>query len=221
MEIFSRLQHFTMLSATMSLTISVSLQKTAAMEEVPYKYLVYFHRNGKVVEQEFCNTEDEVKVLQAIAHSKGCRCETMHLHEDKPKAKDPVQPLKAPKTSERQTTWERRCKCIETGKVYPSVRECSRDTGITYRAIINALRCGSARNGLHFTSSINEPTPTCMTKKMRKYKEQSCIKYVCTTTREVFDSFRDILTKYDIPQTSFYRALDLGKPIKGLMFKKA
>lgn len=191
------------------------------MEDVPYKYLVYFHRNGKVVEQEFCNTDDEVKVLQAMAHSKGCKCETMHLYEDKPVAIEPTQPKKEPETSTPQPKWERRCKCVETGKVYQSVRDCSRDTGINYRAIINAIRCGSSRNGLHFTSSLNEPTPICKVRRKRKQKTKTGIRYVCTNTREVFDSFRDILAKYDIPQTSFYRALRLRKPINGLMFEKA
>lgn len=48
--------------------------------------------------------------------------------------------------------WRRRIKCLETGRVYGSIRECSDDLGISHKAIWNAINSGSPRNGLHFAA---------------------------------------------------------------------
>lgn len=185
------------------------------MNTYPYKFLVSFIRNGKVVETEFCSTEDEVKVLSAIAHQKGCGCETFQFHEDKHVMA--VQSEQQSQPIEVKSKWERCCKCIETGKVYPSVSDCSRDTGITYRAIINALRCGSPRNGLHFAYVTDE---NVIRRKVSR-KQKASVGYYCATTMESFDSFRDVLQRHNISQAAFYRAMKLGKPVKGLLFHKA
>lgn len=185
------------------------------MNALPYKYLVSFRKDGKVIESEFCNTLAEIKVLQAIAHSKGCLCEAHKLYEEKPVCVNEQHAKQ--ETTVARPRWKRRCKCVETGKVYNSVRECSNDTGIKYRAIINCLRCGSSRNGLHFTYDF---TSDFIPIKTHKRKGRTKQRFICVSTGQIFDSLKLVLAKYDIPQTSFYRALALRKPVKGLLFDK-
>lgn len=40
--------------------------------------------------------------------------------------------------------------CVETGKAYASIRECSDDMGIPYMTILNCARRGNANRGYHF-----------------------------------------------------------------------
>lgn len=185
------------------------------MKAYPYKFLVNFIKNDKVIELEFCNTLAEIKVLQAIAHSKGCLCEAHKLYEEKPVCVN--EQYAKQETTVARPRWERCCKCIETGKVYTSVSDCSRDTGISYKAIINALRCGSPRNGLHFAYVTDE---NVIGRKVSR-KQKTSAGYYCTTTMESFDSVRDVLQRHNISRTTFYRAMKLGKPVKGLLFHKA
>ena len=48
--------------------------------------------------------------------------------------------------------WERSIKCVETGKVYPSIKSCSEAMGIPHKAIWNAINSGRERAGYHFVN---------------------------------------------------------------------
>lgn len=183
------------------------------------KYLVQFIKNNKVVSQEFCSTEDEIKVLLAVAHSKGCKCEVSRLGEDKPVEKAEVEPSPVPaEKKQMKRGWSVPCKCIETGKVYVSVAECSRDTGIKKRALYNALVYGNPRKGLHFV-----PVDECknsVRKNIKKKHIDRSVPYLCLTTGEIFSSVSDVFQKYNFSLSMFYRSIKQGKEIQGLLFKK-
>lgn len=46
--------------------------------------------------------------------------------------------------------WERKVRCVETGQVFRSIRECCEQLGISHKSLWNALNSKRPRNGLHF-----------------------------------------------------------------------
>lgn len=50
----------------------------------------------------------------------------------------------------KKGNWLRPVKCVETGEVYNSVRDCSRATGIPYTSVIYAIEHGSPYKGYHY-----------------------------------------------------------------------
>lgn len=50
--------------------------------------------------------------------------------------------------------WERPVRCVETGQVFSSIRECSEHLGISHKSIWNAINSGRARHGLHFVNEM-------------------------------------------------------------------
>lgn len=50
----------------------------------------------------------------------------------------------------KNKSWERRVMCVETGKVYGSIRKCSADVGIPYMTVVNCIKNGNATRGYHF-----------------------------------------------------------------------
>ena len=184
------------------------------MELLPYKYFVHFVSNGKVVNSEFCRTLDEVKVLRAIASGKGYDFEVFNLYDGKEEPES-VETVSEP--TKQKIVWERSVRCIETGQVFSSIRECSEHFGISHKSIWNAIRNGKPRHGLHFVST----SPTNETLKPRKRRVNTWTqRYVCVTTNQTFCSASECMAFCGAPLTSFYRALKQGKPINGLLFKK-
>lgn len=49
--------------------------------------------------------------------------------------------------------WERPVRCVETGQVFSSIRECSEHLGISHKSIWNAINSGKPRHGLHFKNA--------------------------------------------------------------------
>lgn len=182
---------------------------------LPYKYLAHSVKDGKVVNSEYCETLDEVKVLRAIASSKGYDFDVFNLYNGK---EEPESAETVTEPTKQRIVWERSVRCVETGKVYASVRDCSKDTGIKYRALINAIKNGTQRNGLHFVSYTSPSTETPKRHKRRvgTWKQR----YICVTTNQSFCSASECMAFCGAPVTSFYRALKHGKPINGLLFKK-
>ncbi len=189
--------------------------------QFPYKYMVSFTKCGKVYEQEFCCTKDEVNVLSALAHSKGREVVIYNMDWVKYKEKTIVEanPDIKPENKSIKQTWNKGVRCVETGKVYSSVSECSIDTGVNYRSLINAIKNGNPRNGLHF---VSDTSPSVKTRKRRK-KSHSCArsqKYICVTTNQTFGSAGECMAFCGAPVTSFYRALKQRRAINGLLFEK-
>lgn len=50
--------------------------------------------------------------------------------------------------------WERCVRCVETGQVFSSIRECSKAVGIPYMTIVNCIKRKNATRGLHFENYI-------------------------------------------------------------------
>ena len=180
------------------------------------KYLVSFVRKEKVIESVFCDTDDEVRIQSAIAHSKGCECEIFNLKEKRKKEIVEAVTAEKPKVCAKKISWEKPVKCVETCVIYHSVSDCSVKTGINRRALYNAVLRGTPRNGLHFVQ-INTEQNTAKRKKSKVFVGSS---YICINTGEKFNSVTDVFQKYSFPITSFYRAVREGKEIKGLRFKK-
>ena len=72
--------------------------------------------------------------------------------EEKPK---PVITAKD-KRKKQKKYWERRVMCVETGQIFPSIRDCSEKTGIPYMTINNCIRRGNATRGVHFVNYSRE-----------------------------------------------------------------
>ena len=190
------------------------------MEQLPYNYLVYFQKKGKVIEQEYCHTTEEVKVLSAIARSKGYDYEVFNFNMDcLTEIQPPIVEEKNTQKTRIKKIWERSCRCLETGMIYESIRECSRQVGIPYKSIYNSIKSGNSRNGLHFAFENSDYVePKKIRTKRCKCKHKPNKSFVCVTNNETFHSAEECIKKYGIPSTSFYRAVRLGKPIRGLEF---
>lgn len=64
---------------------------------------------------------------------------------------DPIEkPPQLKKKNKNKKYWDRPIKCVETGKVYASIKSCSESLDIPYKAIWNAINSGNARYGFHF-----------------------------------------------------------------------
>ena len=52
----------------------------------------------------------------------------------------------------RNKRWERPIKCVETGKVFKSIKACSEQMGISHKSIWNSINSGKPRCGYHFVN---------------------------------------------------------------------
>lgn len=66
--------------------------------------------------------------------------------------------------------WERPVKCVETGQIFPSIKECSERIGISHKSLWNAINSKKPRGGLHFVNAViqieqktenEQETPNC------------------------------------------------------------
>lgn len=194
------------------------------MELPACKYLVHFHKNGKVFDQEICDTEDQVRVLQALARRKNYETEVSYMNLETKKG-SPASII-TKKIDIEKETWEKRVVCIETGEVFPSIRECSRCHGIIYKSLYNAIKSGMPRKGLHFVYYGEDQKTKDMKiiKKRRMPSNKNSVrrrrKLLCTTTGKVYNSVTEMLASLpQIPVNSFYRCIRANKPIKGLLFQ--
>lgn len=62
-------------------------------------------------------------------------------------------------------SWAKRIRCVETGQVFRSLRECSIRKGIQYKTLYNAILNNASVNGIHF---IVERSLSNETKRNRK-----------------------------------------------------
>ncbi len=186
-----------------------------------YVYLAVFVKDGKVKEQHHLKTSDQVEVFKAIAHSKGCDIDVFSLVLPESKVAEKEIAPKCNETNKIQKKgWERPVLCVETGQVFPTIRDCSEKTGIPYMTISNCIRRKNATRGVHFAFTDEEFTPRISRKK--KQPKRSVKKYIflCVDTNEQFDSAKECYEKYNIPSNTFYYAIRNKKPVRGLMFEK-
>lgn len=53
--------------------------------------------------------------------------------------------------------WKRPVKCVETGQIFLSIRDCAEHLGLSHTSIFNAINSGNARKGLHFVNATKQP----------------------------------------------------------------
>ena len=176
-------------------------------------FIIAYCKNNKVIDQHFINSLDEVKTLEALGRSKGYEVETFSVERDSthevPKVTLPEK-VKQPKRP-----WNKWIRCIETDQLFPSVRACSNTLGLPYKSVWNALSNGLARDGMHF---VYEDLISESYRNSHNTETQSR-KILCVTTGVSFRSVKECLQACQLPSTSFYRALNNGSPIKGLVFR--
>lgn len=103
-------------------------------------YLVSVVNDGKVVDLYFSNLED-IDTIRAL--HRGCDIETMRVG-------GTAQPKSNGDSRKKLHRQLHAVRCIETGVVYPSVKECSRETGIGVKSIYESIRRGIAAKGMNF-----------------------------------------------------------------------
>lgn len=184
-------------------------------------FLTCYVKNGKVIDQIFLNNPDEVKTMEAIGRAKGFETETFFIGDDNlpDKVENNITLTEQEQNQEPKRPWNKWIKCLETGRVFPTVRECSNQMGIPYMTIINCVKNGNATRNFHF---VIERERTEAFRNMQTHKndkrEMPQRKIICVTTGARFDSVKECLRKCHLPVSSFYRALHGGTPIKGLLF---
>lgn len=125
------------------------------------KYFVSIFREGKCVKTMFVEGKDKLSVLRAT--NQGCEITAFSLDginpfkEERPKKVSKLRTLPDNKRiSNRFKNWGLTVKCLETGQVFSSIRECSDAMGIPYTTIVNCLKNGNQTRGYHFVYSNKE-----------------------------------------------------------------
>lgn len=183
-------------------------------------YLTCYTKNGKVIDQFFLNMPDEVRTMEAVGRSKGYEIETfvIDLSEKVEKVESDITLTEQCQGPKRP--WNKWIRCVETGQVFPTVRECSNQMGIPYMTIINCVKNGNATRGYHFV--IESDRFEAFRNMQNHNKDQRGMhsrKIICLTNGVLYDSVKDCLRACCLSVSSLYRALHEGSPAKGLLFK--
>ena len=186
------------------------------MVETSNKYITCYVKNGKVVEQYFLDFLDEVKTMEAVGRAKGFEPETYSIGYDCLPVK--VETAETDMTlsvqcQEPKLAWNKPVKCVETGEVFATIKECQKKMGLSYKSLYNALKSGNARDGLHFTYT-DEKTPAYVVDRSFAKKRVQCL-----NTGQIFNSVKEICQTYNISGNSFYYHMRKNEPIEGLSFK--
>ena len=137
-------------------------------------YLIYVFIGGRNIGTYFSEGLREIASIKAV--NKGCEISVYDMsklqrltqqqineiskasitnHEEPQKNKNTAK--QAPKKRfKKNKRWERSIKCVETGKVFKSIKECSEQMDIPHKAIWNALNSGKPRRGFHFVNVKNK-----------------------------------------------------------------
>ena len=139
------------------------------MVETSNKYVTCYVKNGKVVDQHFLSSPDEVKTMEAVGRAKGYETETYaidccSLSEKSESVENDIAQSEEP-SQQHKRPWNKWVKCIETGQVFPTVRECSSQMGIPYMT----LRMAMLHETITLWSSMSVPkhSGTCKTTQRR------------------------------------------------------
>ena len=193
-------------------------------EDTNTRYFLTLFKDGKVTDLHILESEEQVKVLAAIGRAKGCDSEVHRI--DLPCTSSPdghdigIKNISS-LSNQKKKGWCKCVKCVETGEVFPSIRECSRKFGIIYRSLVNALKSGNPRNGLHFVFLGSDiPKKVRVAKKPKYIKKGSGKKVLCVTTGQIFNSVSELFLVYpEISTNCFYYNMKRKRPVKGLVFR--
>lgn len=192
------------------------------MVETSNKYITCYIKNGKVVAQYLLSFLDEVKTLEAVGRAKGYETETfvIDLSEKVETAETGIPPSEQFQKPKRP--WNKWIKCVETGLVFPTIRECCNSMGIPYMTIYNCIKNKNSTRGYHFVVESNRfEAFRNMDNHDKNKRGMPPRKVICLTNGVIYDSVKDCLRACHLPVNSFYRALHNGTTIKGLFFKYA
>ena len=139
-----------------------------------HNYLVSVFVNGRNVNSYFSENLDVLVTIKAL--HKNCEITIFDLvnfvmlsneqveSEIKKSGKRLKKSLKKQETVKKRVVrktprqkvkkyWERPVRCVETGQVFSSIRECCEHLGISHKSIWNAINSGKPRHGLHFKNA--------------------------------------------------------------------
>lgn len=195
------------------------------------RYFMSFIRDGKVIETHILDFKEQLKVLTAVARNKGCDTEVYSIKlSDEMSTPGHCIEINNVTTDEekniaedKKIVWLKCVKCLETGEIFPSIKEASRKHGITYRSLYNAIKSGIERKGFHFVLFRGEVPDSVKNQMDMTYKGKSggrSRKILCVTTGQIFNSVSELFAAYQhISISVFYRNMKSGKPTKGLQFQ--
>lgn len=203
--------------------VFVTLPKNSTyyiMAETPNTYLTCFVKNGKVIDQFFLNMPDEVRTMEAVGRSKGYEVETFIIDLSGKVEKVESDITQSEQCQAKKRTWNKWIRCVETGQVFPTVRECSNQMKIPYTTIINCVKKGNATRGYHFVlESDRFESFRNIQNHNKDQRGKPSRKIICVTNGVRYDSVKDCLRACSLSVSSLYRALQKGTPAKGLLFK--
>ena len=193
------------------------------MAETSNTYITCYIKKGKVVELFFLNSQDEATTMEALGRKKGYETETLVMTNDWLPSRSVTEVEStlyvSPKKQKVKKYWDRPVKCVETGQVFKSIRECCDHLGLSYKSVWNAINSGNARDGYHFVFEEQRLETWGNVEHYTGSPRQR--KILCVTNGICYDSVKDCLRDCHLPVNSFYRALHSGSFIKGLLFRYA
>lgn len=190
------------------------------------RYYMSFVRNGKVIEQHVLDSEEQVQVFTAIGRKKGCEIEVygICLSENRIDANNDISIKNI--TEAEKKDWIKTIRCVETGQIFATIRDCSKKTGIPYMTIYNCINNKNATRGLHFVLHDGDIPEEIKAKKdelrncLRKaIKRRGTKTIICLNDGRKFTSVMELLSEYRLSSNTFYRNMRLGKTTNGLRFQ--
>ena len=190
------------------------------------RYYMSFVRNGKVIEQHVLDSEEQVQVFTAIGRKKGCEIEVygICLSENRIDANNDISIKNI--TEAEKKDWIKTIRCVETGQIFATIRDCSKKTGIPYMTIYNCINNKNATRGLHFVLHDGDIPEEIKAKKdelrncLRRVNKGRCSKsIICLNDGRKFTSVKELLSEYRLSSNTFYRNMRLGKTTNGLRFQ--
>lgn len=191
------------------------------------RYYMSFVRNGKVIEQHVLYSNEQVQVFTAIGRKKGCEVEVYGVD----MLENPTYPNNNDIsiiniTEPENKDWSKTIRCVETGQIFATIRDCSKKTGIPYMTIYNCINNKNATRGLHFVLHDGDIPEEIKAKKdelrncLRKANKGRCSKsIICLNDGRKFTSVMELLSEYRLSSNTFYRNMRLGKTTNGLRFQ--
>lgn len=114
------------------------------------KYLCSSEKLSKVVDISICDSDLLSMEYRKLWESKGFVVSCFKLPCDPPHEVSCEDNISSVTRCFPSGKWEKRVICIETGKVYQTIKECMRETGIGGFRMRKAIYKGAEIEGLHF-----------------------------------------------------------------------